>query len=341
MRALLLAVVWLQTPAEKPADSVAVDAWVTHVERSAWSPDSLILHAFETHHLVFLGDVHPAAEPKRLVARLVPELKARDRLDVLAVEVPFEQQPVIDAYLRSDPEDIALLVSHPLTLRAHWGASREYLEIYRAVWRVNRALPVESRIRIVAIDAPGGPPEAASEREAVARYARRDAVMASRVRRAILQPDRDAYVLLLLGGYHGLKGLEAEVEWNGARARVRWLAARLTEDRPDLFTILADGVAEARAAVDDSGPATRGATRWLDLVAERLGAVPAPFAVLVTPLFDAAAPQALFVPEKGPILLRFLPADYALAGAVDAFLYLGRTDAITPLAPLPPLGPSP
>jgi hypothetical protein len=335
MRALLLAIVSLQPPAATPVDSIALDAWVAHVGRCAGSPDSLILHAFETHHLVLLGDVHPAAEPKRLVARLVPALKARGRLDVLAVEVPFEQQPVIDAYLRSDPEDIDLLVRHPLTLRAHWGASREYLEIYRAVWNVNHALPADSRIRIVAIDAPGGPPQAASEQEAVARYARRDAVMASRVRRAILGPDPDAHVLLFLGGYHGLKGVEAEVVWNGARARVKWLAARLSEDRVDLFTILTDGVPEPAAAWPNRE--TLGATRWLALVDARLGAVPSPFAVLVTPLFDAAAPQALLVPAEGPISLRFLPADYALAGAVDAFLYLGRTDPITPL---PPLGPS-
>lgn len=328
-----LALAFAQPPAT--ADSAVVAAWLAQVRASATPPESLIVAAFQTHHLVFLGDVHPAAEPKRLVARLVPVLKAQDRLDVLALEVPLEQQPVIDAYLASDPEDVTILTDHPLTLRAHWGASREYLEMYRTVWSVNRELAPDARIRIVAVDAPRGPPQGASERDAVARFARRDAVMASRISREILAQAPDAYVLLFLGGYHGLEGMEGEVEWNGERARVRWLAGRLAGARPEgVYTILTDG---APAAASYATGSSLGATRWFDWVRERLGGVvAAPFAVPVTPLFDAAVPGALLWPLEGPISLRFLPRDYALAAAVDAYLYLGAAEPITPLDPRRP-----
>lgn len=307
----------------------ALEEIVQYVREHAEPPKSFILGAFEAHRIVFVGDVHPAAEPKRLVAQLVPELKARGLLDVLVLEVPYEQQPVIDAYLASNPEEANLLVSHPLTLRAHWGAAEEYLEIYRAVWSVNRRLPPGSRIRIVAVDAPRGPPQVASETDAVARYARRDAVMARRIEQEVLLRDPDARVLIFMGGYHGLKNLGAEAQWGGARAPVRWMAARLQERWPEpIYTILTDGGPEAAAY--RTGP-SHGATRLFALLRSRVEpSAPPPFAVPVTPVFDAI-PNPFLEPGEGPISLRFVPESYALHEVVDAYLYLGVGSPITPL----------
>ena len=328
LRVLVLGLALVQPPAPHAPEPARLDALVRYVRARAESPDSLVLRAFESHHLVFVGDVHPAAGPKRLVARLIPELARRGRLDVLALEVPFEQQPVIDLYLRSDPEDVGVLRAHPLTLRAHWGAAVEYLDVYRAVWLANRA---GARIRIVAVDAPRGPPQVASEQEAVARYARRDAVMASRILREVLEPDPDVHVLIFLGGYHGLKQIGAEVEWNGARAPVRWMATRLEERWPEpVYTILTDGgPAPGRAG---SPP---GATRWFVLFQDRIEPeVRAPFAVAFDPVFDVW-PRPLLDPEEGAISLRFRPREYGLAGSVDAYLYLGLDDPVTPLPASP------
>ncbi len=330
------ALVWpLASAAQEGApDSARAEALVSYVRAHAESPDSFLLRAFEAHHLVFLGDVHPAAEPKRLVARLLPVLKARGRLDVLVLEVPFEQQPVIDAYLRSEPEDVELLIGHPLTLRAHWGAAQEYLEIYRAAWAANREVAGGRRIRIVAVDAPRGPPQAASERDGVARFARRDAVMASQILREVLTPDPDAYVLFFLGGYHGLKGWAAEAEWNGARARVRWMADRLRERWPEpVYTVLTDG---GPAPAPYRGGASYGATRWYALFESRLEGTPRPpFVVPVSAFFDLW-PDPWLEPEDGLVTLRLLAADPGSAATpFDAYLYLGRGDRITPLGPAP------
>jgi hypothetical protein len=303
------------------------DAFVRYVRERAADPFAFVLAAFESHRIVFLGDVHPSAEPKRLVARLVPALRARGLLDVLVLEVPTEQQPVIDAYLRSEPEDVGVLLEHPLTLRAHWGASREYLEIYRAVWAANRQGGGRP-IRIVAADAPRGPPQVASPRDAVARYARRDAVMAARILRDVLGPDPGARVLLFLGGYHGLRGVVAEAEWSGARATVTWLVTRLAASWPEpVYTILADGAPEPGPYRE--GP-SRGATRWYEWLRARLGPGPPPFVVPFGPAFGPIE-RALLEPADGPIAVRFVRAADAVGDPIDAYLYLGDADPVTPL----------
>src|SRR6476659_4269629 len=98
-------------------------------------PLAFVQQALSQHRIVFLGDIHPIAEPKLLVAQLIRGQSRQYAIDLLALEVASEQQEWIDQYLASQPEDTSILLNHPRTLRSHWGLSHEYLEIYRAVYR--------------------------------------------------------------------------------------------------------------------------------------------------------------------------------------------------------------
>src|SRR3712207_2425288 len=119
-------------------------------------PFRFVQDALRRHQIVFLGDIHPLAEPKLLVARLIREQGKGAAIDLLALEVAVEQQEWIDRYLASEPEDTRILLDHPRTLRGHWGVSAEYLDIYRAVYRWNREHP-RQRLRILAADLRGWP----------------------------------------------------------------------------------------------------------------------------------------------------------------------------------------
>src|SRR3712207_391154 len=101
-------------------------------------PVQFVQEALRQHQIVFLGDIHPLAEPKLLVARIIREQPEDQGIDLLALEVAADQQEWIDGYLSSDPENPRILLDHPRTLRAHWGVSAEYLDIYRAVYQWNR-----------------------------------------------------------------------------------------------------------------------------------------------------------------------------------------------------------
>ena len=280
--------------------------------------------AARDHPVILVGDVHPAAAPKRLIAALVTRLASDGRLSALGLEVPMTEQPAIDAYLASDPEDIAILEDHPTLLRAIWGVSREYLEIYRAVWEANRGRGANDRVRILGLDVPAGPPVAGSRQEALARYVNRDAVMEETVRRW-REGHPDGRLLVFLGDLHILKGVEARLELDGTFDRLIPLAARLAKRWPGhVYTALSDA---AVAGHPD------GATRVFPDARRVLGDPSAPEAMAVTgPLAKVSAPLHVETSPGGPII-DILPPSYTLAEVADLYVYFGTSPPLTPLGP--------
>ena len=98
----------------------------------------------------------------------------------------------------------AVLYRQAAMLRDHWGASRDYLEIFRTVWGLNRSRQEANRVRIVFADHPSWPPGAATSAEEVAAtFALRDAHMLARFRETVGQSSRLARTLIFMGWSHG------------------------------------------------------------------------------------------------------------------------------------------
>jgi hypothetical protein len=281
-------------------------------------PVEFVLDAMARHPIVFLGDVHPLAEPKRIVADVIDRQDPATPIDVLALEVASEQQPVIDRYLASSPEDTTLLLENPRTLRAHWGASSEYLGVYRAVWRWNRAHPGRA-MRILASDIRGWPIAPLTESMASGGFANRDEWMARQFA-GFVRRNPGSRILVFMGGYHGLAIGGGEVTVGRSTARFeRWFGGWLRDDQVPLYTILVD-------ARQDDG---HGATRVFDQLAAH--AVGRNFATVLTPETDAVERPMHDVRADG-YRLGFWPERFALRHAVDAMIVLDRTTPITPVS---------
>jgi hypothetical protein len=276
-------------------------------------PLRFVQDALRQHQIVFLGDIHPLAEPKQLVARLIREQREDQAIDLLALEVAAEQQEWIDRYLSSDPEDTRILLDHPRTLRAHWGISAEYLDIYRAVYRWNRDHPAQP-VRILAADLLGWPITPLTPHMATGGFVNRDIWMAASFRKH-LQQHPGWRVLIFMGGYHGLKEVGGQVAIGPVHDRFeRWFAGYLLDEGARIYTILTD----ARQATGQP------ATRVFDHLA---GASRENFAVALDSTSDAVR-QPLHDVEQDGFSLEFWPARFALRRAVDAMVVLNRTTPI-------------
>jgi hypothetical protein len=272
--------------------------------------------AVREHRIVFLGDIHPLAEPKLLVSRLIQEQPEEQSIDLLALEVASEQQEWVDRYLQTRPEDINILLDHPRTLRAHWGVSREYLEIYRAVYHWNERHP-RHPVHVLAADLRGWPIAPLTPHMATGGFVNRDIWMAASFRKT-LQEHPAWRVLIFMGGYHGLKMVGGEVAIGRVHDRFdHWFAGYLVDEGTSIYTILTD----ARQAND------RPATRMFDRLAGLSGRN---FAMPLDSTTDVVR-EPLYDVEQEGFALEFWPSRFALRKAVDAMVILNRTTPITPI----------
>jgi hypothetical protein len=206
-------------------------------------PLDLIEAAARTRRLVFLADVPSAAAPKRFAAEAIERIAKGPGLDLVVLDVDADEQPHIDRYLATAPEDASIIMARPRAIREGDGASRTFVDIYRTVWRVNQELGAHRRVRIVAGDRPGWPPGHATSPHDVARmFGERDAFMMEAVMQRALAREPNARVLFFVNGLHTLKVGGGRVQTGGTRpVEVQWLAARLAQQFPqDIYTILTD-----------------------------------------------------------------------------------------------------
>jgi hypothetical protein len=278
-------------------------------------PADFLLTALQSHPVVFFGDIHPLAEPKEIVAEVVARQDPEAPLSLLALEVGSDQQPWIDAYLASSPEDTTILLEHSRTLRAHWGASREYLGIYRAAWRWNAAHPA-APLRILAADIRGWPMAPLTDGMAVGGFVNRDAWMAEAFVRT-LRREPAARILIFMGGYHGLKTIGGEVTIGQVHERFdRWFAGYLGDAGTPVYTVFTD-------AVLDEG---HGASRIYDQLAP--GFPGANVAVPLDTLSDLIR-MPLHEVKQERYHLEFLPLRFAMRNAVDAMVLLNAARPIS------------
>lgn len=277
-------------------------------------PLSFVQQALSQHQIVFLGDIHPIAEPKLLVAQLIRGQNSQYSIDLLALEVASEQQEWIDHYLASQPEDTSILLKHPRTLRSHWGVSLEYLGIYRAVYHWNAKHPAH-RVHILAADLRGWPIAPLTEHMATGGFVNRDVWMAQGFEK-VVREHPEWRVLIFMGGYHGLKEIGGEVRLGRVHDRFdHWFAGYLTQDSTQLYSILTDARQEGGLP----------ATRMYDFL---MGKRSATFATQLDSTTDAVREPVYDVEQEG-FHLEFWPSRFALRRAVDAMLLIGRPTPIT------------
>jgi hypothetical protein len=294
---------------------------VDMARESGRDPLELVEIAARSRRLVFVSDIPTAQAPKRFAEQAIERIALGSGLDLVVLDIDADEQPHIDRYLATAPEDPSILLSRPRTVREGGGASRAYLDIYRTVWRVNEQLGAARRIRIVAADAPGWPPvRATSPAAAASLFAGRSDHMVNAVLERALGRDPGARVLFLVDGLHALKSGGGRVQTGGAApATMTWLAARMRERFPaDVYSILIDAAPSRSISADVA--AYRG-TAFADVL--RRGGVPTGTALRVTGIFDDVSRSPIRAAGTTGINFSFEPRAVPMTELADAYIYFG------------------
>ena len=280
-------------------------------------PVTAIADASRANRIVFLSDVHPSGATKRLAANAIERISATSGLDLLVLEVGSDLQPIIDQYLDLQEEDVSMLLRNGRALREPGSATRDFLEIYRTVWKLNKKLGADQRIQIIAADLPGWPPaRSLAPAEAARKAAERDAHMQKQILDFIgLNPS--ARVLVFMTGFHSLKSGYGELQTGGTTpVQIAWLASRMIKSAPeDVYSFIVD--APGSGASTDI---TNYAGTKIGEILQRSG-VNKQLVTRVTAEFDAIR-QPLVIKKTPGLTFEITPRDYRLGEVADAYIQL-------------------
>ena len=139
-----------ESPAVPAPERLAeLEAWL---QENGREPTAYVLGQFDDHDVVFLGEMHRVKHDVLFVQSLLEPLHRRG-VRVLATEFGRrEDQPDIDALLAAPEWNEAL--AREITFRQFvWWGYREYVDVFKAAWRLNRELPAGAPpMRIVGIN---------------------------------------------------------------------------------------------------------------------------------------------------------------------------------------------
>lgn len=122
------------------------------LETRAQVPEDYVISKFATRDLVLIGEPHWVRQHVDFVSGMIPRLY-RNGIHTLAIEFARRiDQPLIDSLLRQPVYDEQLARRLMLQFLVSWGY-REYVDLYRSAWALNRTLPPGApRFRILALN---------------------------------------------------------------------------------------------------------------------------------------------------------------------------------------------
>jgi beta-lactamase regulating signal transducer with metallopeptidase domain len=186
--------------------------FVDFLKREGKDPREFVLDAVKEHRLVILSELHHRPRYWALAAEVVRSPEFARRVSVVYMELPSNDQPLVDRFLAADkydPEPVIEMLRD--NLWTGW-PDQPMLDFFRTVWEVNRELPLKERLRIVIVDM-ARPWKDIRKREDWQKYdVDRDQFMADNIVRDLEKHSSDPRHALFIVGYgHAM----VDLTWGG------------------------------------------------------------------------------------------------------------------------------
>ena len=126
--------------------------FVEHLRTRGEEPRSLMMRALREHRLVILGEIHHRPRYWAFNVAMVREKEFPARAGRIYLELPVNDQALVDRFLAADTLDSAPIVEMLRDMLWMGWPDQPMLEFFEAVWQVNRHLAPAQRIRVVLVD---------------------------------------------------------------------------------------------------------------------------------------------------------------------------------------------
>jgi hypothetical protein len=283
-------------------------------------PVDALVDAARSRRFLFLADIYGSLGTKALAADAIEAIANGPGLDAVVVEIGHDQQPYLDRYFNSSPEDASVLVSNPRALRETGPGSRAYLDLYHGIWQLNQKLGADRRIQVIAVDADGWPAaRTLSTADRARRFSERSVIMRRNLELELLNTAPRARLLAFMGGLQALKHGTAQLQTGGTAAvTARSFASQLESRFPgEVYSTVVDATGTPHPDELVSYLGTR-------LPHEAESVLPAGnYALPVTRAFDFLSQPIRKTTSPG-LLFDLQPRQYRLADVADLYIHLGN-----------------
>jgi hypothetical protein len=158
MTGLVVAVLASAQPAHKdlsdlkPADETIL---VSYLKENAKPPEAYVIEKFKHHDVVILGETHENRDNLEFIAGLIAPLYHRAGVRCLATEFLRHKNTAKANQIVTAPDYQESAVADLYRDFGWIWGFKEYMDIFKAVWALNRSLPPGAeRFRVVGLDVP-------------------------------------------------------------------------------------------------------------------------------------------------------------------------------------------
>jgi len=183
-------------------------AFINYLKNYAREPKEFVLDKLSKYKLVMYGEIHRRKASWDFLQEVVNEKKFIDETAVIFLELGSDKQKDIDKFLANSFVDKELLLNvFRDYMLVGWNDKGKFDFINR-IWQINRNLPLDKKIKIVAVDTPR-PPDSYKSKEAMranaAKYDR-DEFMADTILNYLKSINDKRNALFIVGTGHVCEG---------------------------------------------------------------------------------------------------------------------------------------
>jgi hypothetical protein len=131
--------------------------YVRAIEETGRAPIPSMLDALATRDLIIFDDaVHNAVEPFEFYQQMVRDQAFQELAPTIFIEpISINQQPHVDAYFATTPEDPTLLYpAFQNNFSGYGWRYQTYFDLLHAIYEVNQSLPADRRLNVVGVANP-------------------------------------------------------------------------------------------------------------------------------------------------------------------------------------------
>lgn len=131
--------------------------YINTLKEKGDEPIHFVLDKLNNYDLIIFDDaLHTAVEPFEFYQDLVRNVDFQKKVKYIFLEVvSVNQQPALDAYFDSEIDDLKLL--YPAFQNEISGTGwpyKTYFDLLQTIWKINSTLPVQDRLKVIAVNAP-------------------------------------------------------------------------------------------------------------------------------------------------------------------------------------------